>query len=135
MLQAIESSQKWISPKFPESSLFIPYLYYYYFNSSSARTIFILLKLVWTCLWQSWTGKYTRQGLQTFYQYPFRKIIHFNCPLKLCNNFISFREPIYFSFFIEIFEITDNNLKIYRSSWNFEVDLIYLWKYTKCLKF
>ena len=46
----------------------------------------------------------------------FGKIINFNCPLKLCNNFISFREPIYFSkekmFFIEIFEITDNYLKI-----------------------
>ena len=45
----------------------------------------------------------------------FGKTIHFNCPLKLCNNFISFREPIYFSkqkiFFIEIFEITDNSLK------------------------
>ena len=67
------------------------------------------------------------------------KNIHFNCPLKLWNNFISFREPIYFSkqkmFFIKIFEITDNNLKIQRFSRNFEVDLIYLWKYSKCLKF
>ena len=55
----------------------------------------------------------------------FGKIIHFNCPLKLCNNFISLREPIYFSKQrnIEIFEITDNNLKIYRSSGNFEVDI------------
>ena len=46
----------------------------------------------------------------------FGKVIHFKCPLKLCNNIISLREPIYFSkqknYFIEIFETTDNNLKI-----------------------
>ena len=60
----------------------------------------------------------------------FGKIIYFNFPLKLCNNFISFQEPIYFSkqivFFIEIIEITDNNLKIERSFRNFEIDLIYV---------
>ena len=32
--------------------------------------------------------------------------------------------------FIEIFEITDNNLKI-KISWNFEIGLIYLWKYSE----
>ena len=46
----------------------------------------------------------------------FEKIIHFNSRLKLRNNFVSFREPIYFSkqkmFFIEIFEKTDKILKI-----------------------
>ena len=89
--------EKWISPKVLESSLFIPFLYYFYFNSSSARTIFIRLKLVWTCFWYAWTGRYPRQRLQIFYPPPFRKIIHFYCSFKLCNHFISFREPIYFS--------------------------------------
>ena len=64
------------------------------------------------------------RGLKPSIRTLFGKTIHFNCPLKLCNNFISFREPINFSkqtmFFIEIFKITDNNLKIKRSSWNFK---------------
>ena len=60
---------------------------------------------------------YTRQELQTFYPPPFRKIIHFNCPLKLCNKCITFQHQYTFQnkkkmFFIEIFEIIDNNLKI-----------------------
>ena len=107
----IESSSKWISPEILESSVFIPFLYYFYFNSSSARTIFIRLKFIWTCLWHAWTGDIPNREFEPSIRTPFEKIIHFNCPLEQCNNFISFREAIYFlkhkMFFIEIFEITE----------------------------
>ena len=52
----------------------------YYFNSSSARTNFIRLKLIWTCLWHAWTGRYTREELQTFYPSLLGEIIHFIAP-------------------------------------------------------
>ena len=65
------------------------------------------------------------RDLKPYISTVFGKNIHFNCHLKLCNNFISFRESIYFSkqkmFFIEIFEITDNNfenLKILLKFWS-----------------
>ena len=58
----------------------------------------------------------------------FGKSFIFNCPLKLCNNFISFREPIYFSkkkkkcFYRNIWN-SGNNLRILKFSWSFEVDI------------
>ena len=36
-------------------------------------SIFIRLKLVWTCLWHAWTGRYNRHRVQTFYPHPFWK--------------------------------------------------------------
>ena len=63
----------------------------------------------------------------------FEKIIHFNCPSKLCNNFILFREAIYFSkqkmFFIEIFEVTDNNLKILQKLWSIYENTLNVWNF------
>ena len=63
----------------------------------SARTILIRLKLVWTCLdmleLENIPGRDFKPSIRTL----FGKTSHFNCPLKLCNNFISFREPIYLS--------------------------------------
>ena len=79
--------------KFSNHLLFIPFLYYYYFNGSSARTIFIRLKLVWAIIdmleLEDIPGSDFNPSICTLYG----KMIHYNCPLKQCNNFISFREP------------------------------------------
>ena len=93
--------------------LFLFYLLLFLFNSSATRATFIRVKLDFDILE---VKDIPRRVFKPFIRTLFGKIIHFNGPLKLCNLFISFREPIYFSkqntFFIEIFEKTGNNLKI-----------------------
>ena len=106
-----------------------PFLYYYYFNSSSARTIFIRLKLVWTCLWSAWTGRYIRQGgtSSLLSAHISEKSFILTAPwiyatilFHFVKTNILFKTKHVFNRNIKNWKY--NNLKIYRSCLNFEVD-------------
>ena len=88
----IESSYKWFSPKITifiiiVLILILPQREQFLFVENSPVLVFDMLELEYT------TGMDLKPSIGTL----FGKIIHFNYPLKLCNNFISYRESIYFS--------------------------------------
>ena len=85
----IERSLKWINPKLLELTLFIPFLYYFYFYSTN-KTRLGLLRASLT--WEGAPGREFKPSISTLS----RKIIYFNCPLKLCNNFIQFENQYTF---------------------------------------
>ena len=85
--------------------LIVPQREQFLFEYNSSGLVFDMLEL------EDIPGRDFKASIRTL----FGKIIHFNCPLKLFKNFISFRELIYFSkqkmFFTEIFEITNWKFK------------------------